>query len=395
MNNIVHIEKVLKSIRNQIKEYHQEQEHIGVLSGLSGISIFLFHYSEFLQDNEVANEATELIELSVEKLNNVYRLPTFCSGICGFAWTLDYLFKNDFLDIDVEEYLLQLDTYMYKTMLSDFKEGKYDYMHNALGYAFYFLKRFHNTEIEALKKQYEQTLSEVILSLEEISVSIQKNNIVWTSEVIGQDKPVVNFGLAHGLPSILSFFNKLYTIDKFKDVTKVNILKLSDFILNNKLEQSNKLGAIFPSYLYGTDYKNTVESRLAWCYGDLGIANVIWNSGKILNNELLKSEAIEIFKHSSQRRTFETTEVKDMYFCHGCFGIAHMYRNIYKETGIAEFKDSRDYWIKEGLNMYEKTVKENQNPKLSIIEGQAGVGLVLLSLLNDDIKSWDECLLLS
>jgi len=394
MNNIAYVKDVLQSIRNQIKDYHKNELNVGVLSGLSGISIFLFHYSEFLQDEEIAHEATELIEISIEKLNGTYRLPTFCSGISGFAWALDYLYKYDFLDIEVEEYLLQLDTYLYKIMLQDFKQGRYDYMHNALGYAFYFLKRYHNTEIKHLKDQYEQILSEVILNLDEISVNIQNNYAIWVSDVMGQDKPVVNFGLAHGLPSILSFFNKLTQVEKFKDTAKDKIRNLSDFILKNKLKFDNKMGSTFPSYLYGTDYKNATESRLAWCYGDLGIASVIWNSGKILNNELLKSEAIEIFKHSSERNTFETTEVKDMYFCHGSFGIVHMYRNIYKDTGIIEFKDTSEFWIKEGLKMYEKNITENQGPELSILEGLAGVGLVLLSCLKNERMAWDECLLL-
>lgn len=35
-------------------------------------------------------------------------------------------------------------------------------------------------------------------------------------------------------------------------------------------------------------------SRLAWCYGDLGVAVALWNAGKVLDDETLKTKAHEV-----------------------------------------------------------------------------------------------------
>src|SRR5690606_21092891 len=233
------VKKDLEAIKNQIVTRFVDYENIGVLSGFCGNAIFLFHYAKFLNDNTVAVKAKELIELSIDSLNKGYRNPSFCYGICGFAWTLDYLNQNNFLDINTDEYLLQLDSYLYNTMIKDFSKKNYDYLHNALGYAFYFLKRYKNTEVESVKLQYKQTLIETIALIDHISIKKSDGGIFWESYMNYLDEHVIDLGLAHGIPSILIFYAELYKMDEFKNLVKDNMLKTLKFILNCKSEDGN------------------------------------------------------------------------------------------------------------------------------------------------------------
>ena len=115
----------------------------------------------------------------------------------------------------------------------------------------------------------------------------------------------------------------------------------------------------------------------------------------MLNDKLLKNEIIEIFRFNTKRRLEKDTNVEDMYICHGAFGISHIYDNMYRETGIADFKECSEYWFKEGLDRFDCLSEELDNQKLSVLEGLSGVGLVLISYMTEEKLLWDECLLLN
>jgi lantibiotic biosynthesis protein len=150
------------------------------------------------------------------------------------------------------------------------------------------------------------------------------------------------------------------------------------------------------------------SSRLGWCYGDPGIASSIWQAGKALKNEEWKNEAIEIMLHASLRKELKINGVMDAGICHGTAGIAHIFNRFYWETKMPVFKEAANYWIEETLKMaYHKDglagykawqgKERGWQNEYGLLEGVAGIGLVLLGFLTDDINdlSWDRCLLLS
>ena len=79
---------------------------------------------------------------------------------------------------------------------------------------------------------------------------------------------------------------------------------------------------------------------------------------------------------------------------------------MFKETGSQEFKEAALFWIGDGL---EKAIhkdgyagykqwggsEKKWSPELSILLGISGIGLTILSYLSNDLKGWDECLMIS
>src|SRR5690606_11509076 len=172
---------------------------------------------------------------------------------------------------------------------------------------------------------------------------------------------------------------------------KDNMLKTLKFILNCKSEDGNSF-SLFPTYLFKD--KNSAggaKSRLAWCYGDLGIAVAVWKTAKALNDGSLKEQAIEIFKYNVNRKS----GIEDMYICHGSFGISQIYANIYRETDLLEFKECSKYWFKDGLKRFDELQVHLNSESLSLIDGLSGVGLALFSHLTQQKLLWDESILLS
>ncbi len=96
----------------------------------------------------------------------------------------------------------------------------------------------------------------------------------------------------------------------------------------------------------------------------------------------------------------------DACFCHGTSGIAHIFNRMWRETGMPECKDAAAYWIGQTLSLakfedglagyktWQGTERGFQN-EYGLLEGIAGIGLVLLSYHYEIEPTWDECLLLS
>ena len=143
---------------------------------------------------------------------------------------------------------------------------------------------------------------------------------------------------------------------------------------------------------------------MAWCYGDLGVGIALWQAGKALKKEKWKKTGLEVLLQSTSRQTFHETSVIDTGICHGCSGIAMIYRRMFLETHRDEFKQAIPYWINQTLNYshfedglvgYKTWEKNKWIRDYSLLTGVSGIGLVLLSYLEDDQQDWDEIFLIS
>ena len=79
------IEAKLKEIDKIIqKEYHNEN-NIGVLTGLSGMVLFQFYYSKYLDIPDNANTGATILGHIIEKINAGYNSSLYSNGIAGFS----------------------------------------------------------------------------------------------------------------------------------------------------------------------------------------------------------------------------------------------------------------------------------------------------------------------
>ncbi len=93
--------------------------------------------------------------------------------------------------------------------------------------------------------------------------------------------------------------------------------------------------------------------------------------------------------------------------CHGASGVALIYNKLYHETGMKIFKSAAIHWLdvclnmtfhKDGLAGYKAWYTEEYGgwrKNADLLEGVAGIGLMMLSFVSMKAPAWDECLLLS
>ncbi|KAB8155829.1 hypothetical protein EZY14_001060 [Kordia sp. TARA_039_SRF] len=400
------LEKKLKEIDQIIKSKYKEETQIGVLAGLAGISLFEFYYSKYLDIDDHADIGVEMLTDCIDKINEGYSYPTFCTGIAGAGWVLDHLEQEEFMDADNDDLLPELDQYIYTFMVTDMKNGNYDFLHGAIGYAFYFLNRYRNTKSDELKEKYKGFLVEFLDLLEGLSEDAGDGKVRWESELSIETKERgYNLSLSHGMSSIVGILTKLHEHDAFKEKAEPMLKGAVKYILSFKSEEENPF-SIFPSWVTDNKEDQNSQSRLAWCYGDLGVAMRFWYASKTLNDEALGKTALEVLKHSAKRTKVEDSLVRDAGVCHGSYGNAQMFYRMYKETGDQDFKDAFEFWMQDGIDRatfedgyagYKqwKGVDKSWSPEVSVLEGVAGIGLTILDYLADYDTNWDECLMIS
>ena len=398
------IEAKLKEIDKIIqKEYHNEK-NIGVLTGLSGMALFQFYYSKYLDIPDNANTGATILGHIIEKINDGYNSSLYSNGIAGFGWMIDFLELNEFIDVESDDILEELDDFLLAAMNANLDQGNYDFLYGAMGQASYFFNRYKNTKSNSLKEKYTAILLEFISSLEMLSEK-EGDKIKWPSFLTYiPRKKGYGICLAHGVSSIISILSKLHKEIAFKDKVEPLIKGGINYVLSFKSTNSEDM-CYFPIWVLPNGEPEG-PSRVAWCYGDLGIGTALLQASKALNDINLKEEALTILRHTTQRRSLESTMVTDAGICHGAFGNALIYIRIYKETGEEIFKETFEFWINEGVEMGDFTDghagykmwdpdDEEWSKNTTLLTGITGIGLAMIAYLGDFDSNWDECLMIS
>jgi len=395
----------LAQIHRALTKNESQKEDIGVLSGDAGIALFHFYYSRLMNDASIADDGVKVLTSIIEKINNGYNFYTYCSGIGGAAWAIQLLEQEDFVDLDCDELLGELDLFLFPSVQGlQHDPNFYDFLHGILGVAYYFLKRYECTTSSLLKERYRTILLDILRLLDQKAI-IKGNTIKWES-YLERKKGIkgYNLALSHGIPSIINFLSRLVVYKDFKTPASKLLNGALNFVLEFK-NKDNDNNVTFPSWVT-SDGKKNEYSRLAWCYGDLGVGITLWKAGVVLQNEKYKEEAIAVLTKSANRRDLKEASVEDAGLCHGAYGVMHMYDHMYKETGEKVCKESADFWLDQGLKMaihtnglagYMKWQGGDQagwKPEINLLGGVSGIGLAMISYLAPFDTKWNECLLI-
>ena len=394
----------LQEISNILDVQNLDNKDIGILSGASGVALFQFYYSKFTEEDSHADKAVETITNTIDRINEGFLFPTFCTGIAGLCWTIEILKEEEFIELDDDFFDEDLDLYLLNAMKTDVESENYDFLHGAMGYGYYFLKRYQNAKSIAAKNTYKKYLKELVKALKKSS---KKNSagIYWKS-VLKKEEGLegCNLSLSHGISSMVNFLSRLAEYEDFYIKVDELLRQAVRYIMSCE-NKDTTLTSSFPNWVL-EETPSSENSRLAWCYGDLGIGISLLRAAEILNDNQLKNEIIKILKYSTKRMDAEEAGIKDAGLCHGAYGVLHIYNYLYKKTKDIAFKEAADFWAQKAFDMgihkhgyagymvWRGGNKEKWEPEVSLLEGIAGIGLTILSYLAPFDTKWDECLLI-
>lgn len=365
-----------------------------LLGGNAGLILFYIYYYKATGNEKYLEIANKQIECEIENLAFDNTPVDFGSGMTGLFWLLLHCQNSGYIELPTDFFANA--TRETLAMHSDrfLEDGYFDYFYGGLSSCMFFLEDKSDFADEQLQK--------IVLKLQKKAV-IKHNLCYWPGTFFTEKKLLnneINFGLAHGIPSVVIILCKIFKRGIEKEVCHSLISGAINYIADNAL---NGQQSMYPDIVVNNTPPHA--SRLAWCYGDLGIAVTYWQAGKITLNADWQQHAIKIMRFAAERRNLTDNLVKDACVCHGTSGIALIFYRFYVETGENQFKDAADFWFERTLIMAEHSTGiagyKNWTPQdgylntLGMLEGVSGIGLCLLSAAYDMEPYWDSCLLLS
>lgn len=394
MTNIKLAIDTKKYLDNAVEYYSKKSiAHIKSCSLINGVGTMLLLKSSLTSIKpNIKNEIVHDVSILIKKIENQdAHIATYCNGIAGIGWLLLYLEQKGIIDIDSDNFFIDIDMFLEKEMNHMFTENNFDILHGYLGIGLYFLKKGENNQVEKIiEKLYD-------------SSHCYKNEILWESTDISSDKKkYYDFGLAHGNASILYFLTKSHQKGVQKKKCRYLINGLIKFFLNN-LQSPSTMVSFFPNKVITNSYKSPEQqqhSRLGWCYGDLGILNTLYLCADHLKLNSLKEKITSLLLQTTERKNPYSTLLDNPFFCHGTAGSAYIYLSLYLKTQKKQFLLSSEHLIKATLDFLQnkKTTTQvdffrEKMPTTDFLNGLPGVMLVLDSYLctqNQTQVDWDE-----
>ncbi|SEM93605.1 Lanthionine synthetase C-like protein [Chitinophaga rupis] len=405
-NHIKQAGKVLQQISPILDNFIQQDGTPGLLNGYTGCALFYAYYYHLTGKKKYLKQVHTVMLKSIQALSEQQMMLSHCSGISGIAWSIQHLINAGFAEGDgIQDIFEEADEILGSFMDEDLRDNNYDFLHQGLGIAIYFLERLpHPTAVKYL--------SGVVQQLEKSAVS-DAHGIRWKDrfsltsreeQVRGQS--CFNLGLAHGMPAIITILGLIHEKGIEVESTRRLIEGSLQWLLTIQNPPAEGLTSIYPPLVgEANEAINGGQSRLGWCYGDLSVAATLWNTGKRIGQPVYQQAAYTIFEYSIHQRTLKNGSVHDACLCHGSAGIAHIYRRMALDNQDALLLQGADKWLQatlemntwqDGLAGYKFFAHPDYQNSYNLLEGITGVGLALIAAVDTQTApAWDRCLLLS
>ncbi len=206
-----------------------------------------------------------------------------------------------------------------------------------------------------------------------------------------------NLGLAHGIPGVVALLARMIAHEVEVERARALLDRAMTYVLGAAPFRER---GRYPSWLPGKDAGST---RLAWCYGDLGVSAALLSAAQATGEAGWRDEALTLARLCATR-PFDEAQVIDTGLCHGAAGAAQIFNRLWHATGEEVFADATRTWIDHTLRMRtdqplagfpsaNRTDVTTWEADDSLLTGATGVALVLHAAISEVEPSWDRLLL--
>lgn len=393
---------------NDLEEFRQAS----LAGGQTGEALFYAYLALHTGEEAAAEQASELLDQSAEALASTPMSPSLYAGFPGVAWTLEHVQRRLF---EVEEGgedgdesgdpFLEIDEALNAPLGRSPWVGEYDLISGLSGLGVYALERLPRPSAVTMLEQIVDRFAELSERREEgVTWFTPPERLPdWQREI--HPNGYYNLGVAHGLPGVLPILAGACAAGVAVDRARPLLDDAVRWLLGRRLDSG------FDS-CFDTSYmpsEKSSPSRLAWCYGDPGIAATLVATARAVGEPDWEREAVAIGLHSAARPE-STALIRDAGLCHGSAGLGHLFNRLYQATGEERFAEAARHWLLhvmgfqvrgEGVAGYRawevnpETKEPGWRPDAGFLEGATGIGLALLAAISSVEPAWDRVLLLS
>jgi hypothetical protein len=372
--------------------------------GAAGLALLYAHLAAAgLGPGDSAALAEEHLAYASAAVAGQPMTPALHGGFTGVAWTVDHLVGAGAPGQDagaaVADAVLM---YLRQTPWT----GDYDLISGLVGLGVYALERPAGSLRGAL-------LAEVLARLEELAECDQEGARWFTPPALlpphqREHHPGghFNFGLAHGIPGVLALLGRIAAPGQPEELRgRAGQLLASGAGWFLAQEQPAAVGSAYP-WARGRGEAPSA-SRLAWCYGDAGVAAALHLAGRSAADRVLCDAGLRLAQRSA-RRPAEQSGVTDAGLCHGAAGLALIFARLHAETGDPVLADAARHWLADVLDRRRPGTgiagflahapgrgEGAWHADPGLLTGAAGIALTLLAGVGAQPPAWDRALLLS
>jgi lantibiotic biosynthesis protein len=334
--------------------------------------------------------AAGCLDSAIEVLASQPFSMSLYSGFTGIAWAaelVDRLLPGEIADRNGD-----IDLALAQAVRHYPQDGPYDLIDGLAGLGAYALARWPRPAAV-------ECLGSILAELDERARWDADGAYWWTpaSALVGPRRQLypaggVDVGVAHGMAGVLPLLARACSLG----VAEATVRPLLDGAIRWLLAHlvDSPAGATTPSFL--ADGTKPGPARSAWCYGDPGVAMALLLAARELSEPGWQLAGTELAVRAA-RRPPEDTGVSDAGICHGTAGLAHLFSRMYQLTGEPELAGAAVAWSERTLAMCGAR-GNGAAPAWSgpgLLEGAAGIALVLLAGCLPAEPVWDQMLLIS
>lgn len=383
-------------------EIHGAAAAASLSSGAAGLALFFDYLAQTHVNENDSPRVIHLLEEAMEQVANATMSPAFHGGFTGVGWAIAHLLgrtgapATDDPNAEFDEFLRD---YVSRAPWT----GDYDLIGGLVGIGIYALERLPRPiAIECL--------AQVITRLEELAEQNEQGIAwftpsyllpAWQRELCPNG--YYNLGLAHGIPGVVALLGHAYAAGVATAQAQRLLEGAVPWLLAQTIEENGDIG--FASW-QAPEYTPRL-ARLAWCYGDPGVAAALLVAAHSLRRPAWEAAALTIARRAAQRPT-ERAGVVDAGLCHGAAGLGHLFNRIYQATGDPVVGAAAHTWLQAALDLRQpgqgvagylawSPGEDKSTPwaaEAGLLTGAAGVALALLAATTSSEPAWDRMLLI-
>jgi lantibiotic modifying enzyme len=350
--------------------------------------------------------ARHCLDQAIEAVSTQAMNVSLYGGFTGVAWAAELV--DHLLDADAEDRSEAVDDALLRLVSrAERWLAPYDLVVGLTGLGVYALQRYPRpAAIECL--------SRVVERLHESAQQDEHGLYWWTprGEILDEEDRKryasgrADLGVAHGVAGPIALLGGICGAGIEQAAARPLLEGAVSWLLAQSVPTA--AGPTFPVWVAPAFQPS--PARCAWCYGDPGIAAALMLAARGVGDAGWEQTAVALACRAAERPASETGVV-NANFCHGAAGLAHVYNRMYQATGEPTLGRAALYWLERTLGFYRLArdasgswVQGNWDPGrrelwtwtgIELVEGAAGVALVLLAAATSVEPTWDRMFLVS
>jgi hypothetical protein len=394
-----HVRDIADHLRAGLQFAKAEDASLG--AGRAGIAVFFAYLHQCFREPGTHALAAQLLEEAMDAVAATPMGISLYAGFPGVAWTTAHLCPMLF-ELDTDDPNESVDATLREHLNQPQWWGDYDLIRGLVGLGVYALERLPSAAAA-------DCLERVVWHLA-TKAQLRPDGAAWWTdphwlpeeEAAKHPHGYYNLGVAHGVPGAIALLGAACQAGIGIKKARPLLVHAVPWVL---AQQHTVDGAmIFP--LWVEDNTSPGKSRLAWCYGDAGVAAALFRAGRDAGEPAWERAALDIASRAVKRPP-DQTGVVDAGLCHGAAGLGHLFNRLGQESGNELLGDAARFWFEQTLAMrrpgqgvggYQAWGPAPSGDLAwwddpSFLTGAAGIGLALLAAASDVEPRWDRVLL--